>query len=139
MFALLSLVLCFAAQIIATPQRVIVDDQYGDPITGAVPIYTAPQTGEWNQGATCVVCSAGSKIDRDNGLIVNKTWHDGTSGLDGAFSIDFNFTGKSCLSFFLRLHSNPVSRRLHCRRLLYSCWQQLGSCRRRRHYTYYLD
>lgn len=78
----------------AKPQLVIVDDQYGDMVTGVLPTFRAPVTGKvWNQGATCQYCAA-SRFDASNPLIMNGTWHDATGGSEGLYSVDVLFTGE---------------------------------------------
>ena len=98
--ATIGLLLVFAARTLATPQVVIVDDQYVDESNGAMVSYVEPSSGKtWNQGATCGSCLA-VNISTTNGLVMNNTWHDATGGAEmGTYGLDFSFTGESCMPF----------------------------------------
>ena len=87
------LVLSLVLQAFAAPKVVIVDDQYGDQVTGAIPTYNAPETGKtWHLGSTCTGCSI---VGVDTKQLMDNTWHDATGGSSaGDFSFDVTFTGE---------------------------------------------
>ncbi|KAJ3839271.1 hypothetical protein F5878DRAFT_561073 [Lentinula raphanica] len=65
-----------------------IDDEFGDTVTGMIPIYTPSNL--WNQGATCFLC----------GFVANPlrtfqdTWHDITHNpTDPPATVQFDFTG----------------------------------------------
>ena len=89
----IGVVLLLVLRTLATPQLVIVDDQYGDQVTGAVPTHNGPSQGKvWNQGATCGDCSA-KNINAS--FVQNGTWHDATGGGTSAdYSLSYTFTGE---------------------------------------------
>ncbi|KAE9398039.1 hypothetical protein BT96DRAFT_995222 [Gymnopus androsaceus JB14] len=68
-----------------------IDDQYGDLVTGEVPVYS-PQ-GSWTQGAECTGCGFHPASDQ----AFNNTWHDTTTHhtYDFPRTVQFNFTGTS--------------------------------------------
>lgn len=92
MLPAVGLVLSLVLQALADAKVVIVDDKYGDQVTGAIPTYNAPETGKvWNEGSTCTVCSL-TGIDTSKAM--DNTWHDATGGASaGDFSFDVTFTG----------------------------------------------
>ena len=123
--AIIGLVLSLTARILATPQVVIVDDQFGDESNGAMVSYVEPSSGKiWNQGATCGDCAA-DNINTTNGLVMNNTWHDATGGADqGTYGIDFTFIGESGMPSPDRVFVDDSLERLHGGRILYPCRQQ---------------
>lgn len=67
-----------------------IDDEYGDPITGIMPVYNPPDA--WAQGAKCPGCGAQPSPN----LAFNGTWHDSTyfASVGGpAHSIAISFNG----------------------------------------------
>jgi hypothetical protein len=73
-----------------------IDDQYGDSITGATPVY-APKA-LWTQGALCQSCGA----QPDPTMVFNRTWHDSTYTVEDGQqrTITISFNGMSKLYFY---------------------------------------
>jgi len=74
-----------------------IDDQYGDSITGATPVY-APKA-LWTQGALCQSCGA----QPDPTMVFNRTWHDSTYTVEDGQqrTITISFNGSAIYVFFL--------------------------------------
>ncbi|KAH9886728.1 hypothetical protein C8Q73DRAFT_795210 [Cubamyces lactineus] len=71
-----------------------IDDQKGDSVTGAVPLYLP--SGAWNIGQTCTSCAFRANDPIDVSQVIDGTWHDathyGASDPDPK-TIQVNFTG----------------------------------------------
>ncbi|PIL31265.1 hypothetical protein GSI_05963 [Ganoderma sinense ZZ0214-1] len=68
-----------------------IDDEYGDSVTGALPVF-GPDASYWHQGSTCSACHITPFIDKTQPF--DGTWHDGTYNPDGPdLTISFSFTG----------------------------------------------
>lgn len=71
----------------ATATNRIIDDYYGDSVTGRLPAYS----GSWNYGPTCSGCSAHPNANST----FNASWHDATSNLTIPNTITLTFNGAS--------------------------------------------
>ncbi|RPD66919.1 hypothetical protein L226DRAFT_498629 [Lentinus tigrinus ALCF2SS1-7] len=93
--ALLALIL--SARLVAAALRtVIIDDTFGDPITGALPIYAPPEL--WTQGTPCTFdASECPLVNPDPSEVQNGTWHDSVGKTDDAplRTVDLTFEGNS--------------------------------------------
>ncbi|KAK7024042.1 hypothetical protein R3P38DRAFT_1087963 [Favolaschia claudopus] len=71
-----------------------IDDQFGDSVSGALPVYNpAPN---WNEGASCSNCA----IRPDPALAFNHTWRDNSQFPGGAsVSLTLDFTGTAVWVF----------------------------------------
>ncbi|KAF5390135.1 hypothetical protein D9757_003782 [Collybiopsis confluens] len=90
LMTLLLLLLTLPILVLSTVETRYIDDQLGDLITGAQPIYS-PVTS-WTQGATCSGCG----FHPDPKLAFNHTWHDTTHHTtDPVPTVSFSFAGIS--------------------------------------------
>lgn len=81
-----------------------IDDEYGDSVTGAKPVYepSSDPVSNWRQGATCKICSVIPNKDIDLSQAVERTWHDSTyhpGHLD--HTINAPFTGTAVYVYFI--------------------------------------
>jgi hypothetical protein len=83
----------------ATEVTRIIDDQYGDSVTGAHPVYSP--LDRWTYGPNCTACNIGQSqyVVLDKSEIYNGSWHDGTLK-PGAppMNITLSFTGEHAVS-----------------------------------------
>ena len=72
-------------------KTVMIDDTYGDLLTGALPQYRPAAT--WARGEACA--AGGCLVDPDPKLVGNGTWHEavGTADNSPPRTIDLSFTG----------------------------------------------
>ncbi|KAI0633047.1 hypothetical protein C8Q77DRAFT_1033090, partial [Trametes polyzona] len=83
-----------------------IDDQKGDSVTGAVPVFLPPD--QWNIGQTCTTCNVNSGIV-NAGRVHDGTWHDSTH--DGPNDSDkvivVNFTGSAIYMYNILVNKVP--------------------------------
>ena len=74
----------------AAPNRII-DDEYGDAVTGVLPVYGSGPDSQWNFGPTCSACALRPDADK----LFMRTWHDTTawSGKGPTQNITLSFQG----------------------------------------------
>lgn len=72
----------------AKPTNRTIDDQWGDSVTGALPVYSA----NWNYGPDCTVC----QVVPSQSMAFENTWHDTTSTIPNTsgHSVTLGFTGR---------------------------------------------
>ena len=72
----------------AQPTNRTIDDQWGDSVTGALPVYSAG----WNYGPDCTVC----QVVPSQSMAFENTWHDTTSTIPNTsgHSVTLGFTGR---------------------------------------------
>ncbi|KAJ7599082.1 hypothetical protein C8J56DRAFT_1039955 [Mycena floridula] len=101
---LVLLSLCFSG--LAT--TVIVDDTYGDPLTGALIAYTPVNT--WNLGSQCPGCSVKLDASRTH----NSTWRDCTAktGDNRVVQASVQFTGVAVSVHGILTNNHPIPTRL---------------------------
>ena len=87
---LLSLPILSARLVAAGAKTVIIDDTYGDEVTGALPAYNPP--ARWSRGRPCVFDSE-CFVDPDPNEAARGTWHDAVGKADPPRTIDLNFEG----------------------------------------------
>ncbi|KAH9899610.1 hypothetical protein C8Q73DRAFT_787474 [Cubamyces lactineus] len=78
--------------VVADMKTVVIDDTYGDQITGAMPVYSPPAS--WTQNQPCGLAN-GRPVNPDPSMAWNGTWHGsaGAAADTALLTIDFNFTG----------------------------------------------
>ncbi|KAI0354223.1 hypothetical protein OH77DRAFT_1426270 [Trametes cingulata] len=83
-----------------------IDDQKGDSVTGAVPLFAPPDT--WHIGQTCAGCAVRAPTI-DPGQVFEGTWHDSTfRGLgQPAQDIEIHFQGSAIYAFHIIING-PV-------------------------------
>jgi hypothetical protein len=73
-----------------------IDDQTGDSVTGARPVYQP--AADWKYGPDCSGCFIGTQTQLDKGKVFAGSWHDVTAGPGNVMNVTLSFTGASCLS-----------------------------------------
>ncbi|PIL37474.1 hypothetical protein GSI_01168 [Ganoderma sinense ZZ0214-1] len=97
----------FAASVNSTPLNVTIDDEFGDEITGLLPIYSPAE--EWEQGLTCISCNV-NVFDVALGMsqIYQATWHEATHQAGGGqTTITVSFTGSAVYVYHIVANSIP--------------------------------
>ncbi|KAH9932121.1 uncharacterized protein BXZ73DRAFT_77617 [Epithele typhae] len=101
-----TLLASFFLRVSSRQVNVTIDDEFGDDITGAKPVYS-PDTGLWTQGSTCTGCGVRS-IAYPQGEVqasqaFHGTWHDATylSGYGSPCAVTLTFNGTAVVVFNL--------------------------------------
>ncbi|KAI0333960.1 hypothetical protein GY45DRAFT_1207957, partial [Cubamyces sp. BRFM 1775] len=92
-----------------------IDDEYGDPYTGLLPIYNSILHRGWTQGATCQGCginTTGSPTSQagvvDVTRVHNGTWHDSTYHFgEVQRNVTVSFTGRAVYVFNMIANTIP--------------------------------
>ena len=92
--------------------NITVDDQFGDPVTGQMPVYLPNTAGVWSQGTSCSICLAKPDVSQ----AFEHTWHDTTQQPDDPVDriIQINFNG---IDFIL-----PLFESLRCSQPFFRFW-----------------
>ena len=90
---LLSLGLCllYATRNTHAATNRTIDDEFGDAVTGALPVYGSNLDSQWNFGPACSACALKPAADK----LFMRTWHDNTARPSEApnENITLTFTG----------------------------------------------
>ncbi|KAI0633049.1 hypothetical protein C8Q77DRAFT_865789 [Trametes polyzona] len=88
-----------------------IDDQKGDSVTGAVPVFLPP--GGWNIGQACDTCTVNSAVIATE-KVFDGTWHDSShAGLtDSNKTIVVNFTGSAIYMYNILVNRVPATHTL---------------------------